>query len=149
MRVRASTLVLLLVLAAPAALFAEPRPMSTSGGFRVIVNAANGNTSLERRFLSDVFLKKVTRWPNGDVIRPVDLATKSPVRRAFSDDVVGRGVEEVKSYWQQAIFSGRDIPPPELDTDDAVVSYVLKHPGAIGYVSTTANLNGAKIVTLR
>jgi ABC-type phosphate transport system substrate-binding protein len=139
----------LLTLAIPVAgATAEPRS-SGAAGYRLIVNPANANASVERRFLSDAFLKKVTRWPNGDVIKPVDLGASSPVRRAFSDEVVGRTVEAVKSYWQQAIFSGHDVPPPELDSDDDVVRYVLKHPGAVGYVSPTANLAGAKILSTR
>jgi ABC-type phosphate transport system substrate-binding protein len=129
---------------------AEPRPLSAGGaGYVIIVNSANPSSNAERRFLADAFLKKVTRWPNGEVIKPVDLGASSSVRRAFSDEVVGRNVEAVKSYWQQVIFSGHDVPPPELDSDDDVVRYVLKHPGAVGYVSPNANLAGAKILSVR
>ena len=55
----------------------------------------------------------------------------------------------MKTYWQQRIFSGHDVPPPELDSDDDVVTYVLKHEGAIGYVAGGANLNGAKVLGIR
>jgi hypothetical protein len=71
------------------------------------------------------------------------------VRRRFSDEVLHRSVSEVKSYWQQRIFSGRDVPPPELDTDDQVVTYVLRHAGAVGYVSAEAALNGTKVLEVR
>ena len=50
---------------------------------------------------------------------------------------------------QQQIFAGRDLPPPELDSDDEVVKYVLRYPGAIGYVSAGANVGAAKIVTVK
>jgi hypothetical protein len=36
-----------------------------------------------------------------------------------------------------------------LDSDDEVVTYVLKHAGAVGYVSVEAKLNGAKVLTVR
>jgi hypothetical protein len=55
----------------------------------------------------------------------------------------------VKNYWQQRIFSGRDLPPPELDSDEAVVSYVLSHRGALGYVSGAAKLDKAKPVAVQ
>ena len=55
----------------------------------------------------------------------------------------------VKSYWQQMLFSGRDVAPPEMDSEDGVVSYVLRHPGSIGYVGSSANVGGAKVITLR
>lgn len=145
---RISKLVLLVALLGGAAL-AQPRALTTQPAFRLIVHPGNGASGLERRFIADAFLKKTTRWPNGEVIRPVDLGPSSPIRHSFSEEVLGRTVDAVKSYWQQAIFSGRDVPPPEFDSEDDVVKYVLKHPGALGYVSTSVNLAGAKVVSLR
>ncbi len=78
----------------------------------------------------------------------MDLNPDSPARNKFSDEVLQRSVAAIKSYWQQLVFSGRDLPPPELDTDEDVVKYVLKHSGAIGYVSASANINGAQPVTV-
>jgi ABC-type phosphate transport system substrate-binding protein len=116
---------------------------------RIIVNPRNPATSLERRFVADAFLKKVTRWPDDELIQPVDLATDSPVRRRFSDDVLKRSVSAVKSYWQQLVFSGRGVPPPELDNEELVVRFVLHHPGAIGYVSGSVNIENARVISLR
>jgi ABC-type phosphate transport system substrate-binding protein len=120
-----------------------------SPAFRVIVNAANSSTSLERKFLTEVFLKRNTRWSTGEAIRPVDQGTDSLVRRHFCEEVMNRSVAAVKSYWQQMIFSGRAIPPPELDSDEDVIRYVAKYPGAIGYVSGASDLAGVKVVTLK
>jgi ABC-type phosphate transport system substrate-binding protein len=118
-------------------------------GYRVIVHPQNAEQTLERPFLANAFLKKVTRWPNGEVVRPVDLPLASPARRKFSEEVLGRSVSAVRSYWQQLIFSGRDIPPPELDSDAAVIAYVLRTPGAVGYVSGSAALGAAKPVAVK
>jgi ABC-type phosphate transport system substrate-binding protein len=115
----------------------------------VIVNPNNPAGSADRQFLEDAFLKKVTRWPNDEVVRPSDLVANSSVRRKFSDEVLHRSVEAVKGYWQQRIFSGRDVPPPEFDTDDEVVKFVLKHDGGVGYVSGTANLDGTKVLSVK
>jgi hypothetical protein len=116
--------------------------------YQVIVDRNSAVTTVDRRFLADAFLKKVTTWPDGSAIRPADLPPSSPVRRRFSEDVLRRSVEAVKGYWQQRIFSGRDVPPPELDTDEAMVDYVLKHQGAVGYVSGAANVDGLKVLSV-
>jgi hypothetical protein len=63
--------------------------------------------------------------------------------------MLGRPVAAVRSYWQQQIFSGRGIPPPELDGDQAVVKFVLQNEGAIGYVSGNAELGAAKVLAVR
>jgi hypothetical protein len=122
---------------------------SASPVYRVIVAPSSPFVSVDRQFLQDALLKKVSTWPNGAVIRPVDLAPSSRVRRQFTEDVLRRSVEAVRSYWQQRIFSGRDLPPPELDTDEEVVKYVLQHEGAVGYVSAGADIEGLKIVSVR
>jgi ABC-type phosphate transport system substrate-binding protein len=117
--------------------------------YLVIVNAENPASSAERKFLSDVFLKKTTRWSGGQLIRPVDQNADSAVRRRFSEEVLERSVTAVRSYWQQVIFSGRDVPPPELSGDDTVLEYVKNHAGAVGYVSGGASTAGAKVLSLR
>jgi ABC-type phosphate transport system substrate-binding protein len=117
--------------------------------FRVIVHPENPATGFTRDFLTDAFLKRTTRWGDGETLRPVDQRSTSVARQKFSDAVLGRSVAAVKNYWQQRIFSGRDLPPPELDSDDAVVSYVMSHRGALGYVSGGAKLDKAKPVAVR
>jgi hypothetical protein len=82
-------------------------------------------------------------------MRAVDLRPGDPARRNFSEIVLKRSVGAVRSYWQQRIFSGRDVPPPELDSETSVVAYVAKFPGAIGYVSGGAKLSGVAELGLR
>jgi ABC-type phosphate transport system substrate-binding protein len=117
--------------------------------FRVIVHPDNPSSAFNREFLTDAFLKRTTRWNDGETIKPVDQRVDSLARRRFSESVLQRSVAAVKSYWQQRIFSGRDLPPPELDSDDAVVGYVLKHRGAVGYVSGSAKLDRVKVVAVQ
>jgi ABC-type phosphate transport system substrate-binding protein len=142
---RAHALFLILVFAAAAG----TRAARGAEAFRIIVNPENPVGGIDRRFLTDVYFKKTTRWSNDEAIRPVDLGAGSSTRRAFSDDVLKRSVSAVKSYWQQMVFSGRGVPPPELDSDAEVVRFVLKNRGAVGYVSGSADVAGAKIVPVR
>jgi hypothetical protein len=138
----------LLLLSTIAAL-AQDGPAPPPPAFRVIVHPNSSATTLDRRFVEDAFLKKVKAWPTGEVIRPVDLEPESPTRRRFTEEVLRRPPAAVRAYWQQRIFSGRDVPPPELDSDQHVIDYVMRYPGAIGYVSGTVTLNGPKVVSIR
>jgi ABC-type phosphate transport system substrate-binding protein len=121
---------------------------TTPAAFVVVVNGQNATTSMSREFLAHAFLKKVSHWDGGEVIRPVDQRADSSVRGAFSGDVLRRTVGAVRSYWQQRIFSGGELPPPELDSDEAVVRYVAKYPGAVGYVSPSAKLGDTKAIVV-
>jgi len=142
---RAIAITLALVL--PCAI-AFAQASSAASPYRVIVHPLNPVVSAERAFVADAFLKKTARWRHGEAIRPVDLR-ESTARERFSQAVISRSVAAVRSYWQQMIFSGRGIPPPELDDDVAVVKFVLQNPGAIGYVSGHADLAQVKVLQVR
>jgi ABC-type phosphate transport system substrate-binding protein len=145
---RFRTLLLVLIAAAQSAAVRRDAP-SSSPAFRVIVNPQNPTDAAEKKFLTDLFLKKLSHWSGLEPVRPVDLRPDSPARRAFTEQVLRRSVADVKHYWQQRVFSGRDVPPPELDSDAGVVAYVLKYQGAVGYVSGTGDLRGAKVLQVR
>jgi len=123
----------------------EPSPEP----FVIVVHPRNPIESTGGEFLADAFLKKTTRWGSGETIQPVDLHPGSPVRKVFSETVLKRSISAVRRYWQQRIFSGRDLPPPELASEQAVIDYVVRNPGAVGYVSGAAQVGGAKVVRLR
>jgi hypothetical protein len=137
-------LVILMVVAA-----ARPAAPGPAPGYVLIVHPGNTSGVVDRAFLKQAFLKKRTRWPDGSSIHPVDLVPASPVRERFSREVLERSVTAVRSYWQQLIFSGREVPPVELPDSAAVVQYVLRHPGAVGYIEDNAPLEGARILLVK
>jgi ABC-type phosphate transport system substrate-binding protein len=144
---RTKVVALATLVAGSTAVLAEER--ASTPAYRVIVHPSNPASGVDRKFLADAFLKKSTRWPNQELIRPVDLDAATSTRRTFTREVLARSVSAVRNYWQQSIFSGRDVPPPELDSDEEVVRYVLRHSGAVGYVSGSANVSGAKILAVK
>ena len=127
----------------------QPAHAESTPEYRILVHPDNPATSLSRDFVNDVFLKRTTRWGDGEATRPVDQRAETSVRRTFSDRVLRRSVAAIKRYWQQRIFSGRDLPPPELENDEAVVGFVLKHRGAIGYVTGNAKIDRTKSVPVQ
>lgn len=130
------------------AALAAPRA-ARAQGFVVIVNAENSVSTLPKAEVSQMFLKKVTEWPNGNPVVVVDQAERSPTRFNFSKAVHGRSTTAVKTYWQQQVFSGRGVPPTERASDAEVVAFVRDTPNAIGYVAAGAPLpGGVKAVTL-
>jgi ABC-type phosphate transport system substrate-binding protein len=116
--------------------------------FVVIVNPANPVSALTRDEVSKLFLKRTTSWSAGGQVAVVDLAKSSKVREAFSQAVHKRAASAVDSYWQQQVFSGKDVPPPEKGTDADVIAFVKSNPGAIGYVAA-ASTDGVKVVSLK
>jgi ABC-type phosphate transport system substrate-binding protein len=115
--------------------------------FKVIVNASNPVSAMTRAQLSNLFLKKATTWESGRKAFPVDQVESSAARKNFSEVVLKKETHAVVSYWQQQIFSGRGVPPPEKPSDREVLAYVQENPDAIGYVSDGALLpEGVRVV---
>ena len=116
--------------------------------FKVIVNRAVKSDSLTKQQVSDLFLKKTTKWTDGTAVAAVDLPDATSVREAFSKEIHGQPASAVKSYWNKQIFSGRDLPPLEKKTDAEVVAYVRATAGAIGYVAESAETEGVRVLTV-
>lgn len=129
-------------------LAAAPSP-AEGQSYRVIVHPSNPASSLPRAQVSQLFLKKVTRWPDGRTVKPVEPPARSQARESFCEAVHGKSVAAVKSYWNQLVFTGRDVPPVEKHGDDEVVAFVRTNEAAIGVVSAAASLGGVKVLDVR
>ena len=129
-------------------LFGHAGVVAAQDSFILIVNATNPVSTLRETEVSKLFLRKVTKWPNGKPVQPVDQVASSPARRRFSDAIHRMDVPSVKSYWQEIVFSGRGDPPPERASDDDIIRFVRANPNAIGYVSSSVQLVDVKVVTL-
>jgi hypothetical protein len=129
--------IVLVVITSP--LFLRAAGRESTVAFRIIVNAASPARSLTRAEISRLFLKKI-EWPSHRPVLPVDLPEDSPVRKSFSQSVVGREINSLNSYWQFMIFSGRATPPVSVQSDEEVMKYVRQHAAAIGYISASTPL---------
>lgn len=116
--------------------------------FKVIVNAANGVTALSQKEVSDLFMKKKVKWANGNTVAPVDLSSSSKVREAFSQQIHGKNIAAIRNFWQQAAFSGTATAPTEKGSDEDVIEFVKRNPGAIGYVSSSAKTSDVKVISI-
>jgi ABC-type phosphate transport system substrate-binding protein len=120
-----------------AVLLAGAAPVVTAdASFRVIVHPQVKGNQIPRAALTSIFLKQVSRWGDGSPVLPVDQSVRSPVRAAFSSNVLQQGLVQVQVYWQRRMAAGV-TPPPVKPSDEEIVSFVASTPGAIGYVSAT------------
>jgi len=128
-------------------LSAAPFQRAFAQDFVVVVNAANPIKSISKEDLSDLFLKKVTRWETKKPVVPVDQERNAKVRTVFSKTVHDRSVSSVVTYWQTQIFSGNNVPPATKPNDADVLTFIRGNENAIGYVSAGTTL-GDKVKAL-
>lgn len=122
---------------------------ASAAGFKIVVNPANNISTLTKSELSEYLLKRKVTWPDGTPVVPVDQTDASAARQAILRDCFERSATAIRNYWNQQIFSGRAIPPVEKGSDQQVIAFILTSPGAIGYVSESANVANLKVVVIR
>ncbi|MEO7729327.1 MAG: hypothetical protein ABIY55_00005, partial [Kofleriaceae bacterium] len=83
--------------------------------YLVIVHPGNPIAAIDQGFLRNAYLRKEIEWADGRAIQPIDLTTRFRVREQFTHEVIRKTPAQLKSYWNQRIFSGKGAPPPEVD----------------------------------
>jgi hypothetical protein len=127
---RPSTILLALFLAADPAGALEP-PARTPIAVVVGAHSPLGQVNIDT--LRELYLRRQRLWANGERAMPVNLPADSPIRGAFSRQVLGREPADLESYWRRLYFEGIR-PPLVLKTPRAVCAYVAAEGSAIGYV---------------
>ena len=80
-----------------------------------------------------IYLRKQLYWPNGKRIQPVNLQTEHPLRKQFSQVILGSLPAEQISYWNGLYFNGIR-PPYVVNSEEAALRYVTQTEHAIAYV---------------
>ncbi len=98
----------------------------------VIVSPGHAK-GIKREDISLIYKRKKMFWNDGSKIQPVNLPAANPLRRAFSQAILGATPEELENYWNDAYFHGIS-PPHVLSSEQAVAHFVADTQGAIGYL---------------
>jgi ABC-type phosphate transport system substrate-binding protein len=111
----------------------------------VIGNPSISVDNLNVEELADFYLLKVTIWPDGKRVIPVNREAASPLRAVFSNTVLHQSPQTLVTYWNEMHFKGK-MPPLIQESDEAVLAFVQKVPGAIGYINASLALQNVKIL---
>ena len=94
-----------------------------------------------------VFLGKKTKWENGDKIYVVTLKNGA-LHEAFLKAYVNKTPARFSSYWKIAIVTGTGIPPKTFASEQELMGYVADKKGAVGYISSSTEPEGVKMLSI-
>lgn len=114
----------------------------------VVVSSENPVKTLSRAQITDIYLGRMIRFPNGNPVKPIDLSESSPVRSQFYTRYLGRSPSLIKAHWSKLIFTGRGQPPPTVSSEDAMADLVAENSDAIGYLSSDFLDDRLRVVTI-
>lgn len=89
---------------------------------------------LSSKNLNLIYWRKQLLWPKELRIQPVNLRPQHPMRMQFSETVLGSTPKAQINYWNGQYFNGI-LPPHSVNSEEAVLRYVAKTKGAIGYIN--------------
>ncbi len=101
--------------------------------------------ALTRTEVKKIFLGNKSRWPDNQRIQFVTLKNGA-AHDAFVREYVEKTPSQFTIYWKKMVFTGRGRIPPTLAGPEAVVDFVARTPGAVGYVPESTADETVKIV---
>ena len=115
---------------------------------KIIANPSVGASAITVEEVKRVFLITKTSLADGTHVEPV-LSRSGAAHDAFLRDYLGKTDAALQTYYRSLVFTGKGSMPKALGSDAEVAAYVGKTQGAIGYVSTAANVSGVKVLELK
>jgi hypothetical protein len=55
---------------------------------------------------------------------------------------------QFKAWWNRMLFTGKGVAPKSFTTDDALLDFISKNNGFLGYVSGNAIPNTIKVISI-
>lgn len=111
----------------------------------VIVNAASPVSSASAGDIAQIYLGKRSDI-GGNTVVAVDQAEGNASRAVFYDKVVEKNPSQLNAYWSRLIFTGKGSPPRQVGSDAEVADAVADDEEAIGYVDSSAVVEGVKVI---
>ena len=126
-----SSMLALSILCAPStyAAFASERVI-------IVTHADNTGLRLSREQIRNLFMGASV----GRDLQPVALPPGNRTRSLFNIKIVCLSDSRVQSYWAQMKFTGRRPPPQIVNSEKAMVQYLLDTPDSIGYLTADTDL---------
>ncbi len=100
----------------------------------IIGHKGSFDTIQNNDYFADYYLLKRKISPVGERVIPVNLPLSNPVRSQFSSAIFEHSPVALSEYWDRMSFRGLR-PPVVQQSEQAVILFVSRVKGAIGYVS--------------
>lgn len=113
----------------------------------VIVHPEMSAESVSKADLSKVYTGTASRIAGTHVV-PV-LLKEGSVHSDFLTNSIGKSPVSLIVIWRGLVLSGQATMPKTFNSEEELVRYVARTPGAIGYIDKSTPHDGVKVLTIR
>jgi ABC-type phosphate transport system substrate-binding protein len=103
-----------------------------------IIGNNTGYEEMDKTTLNDAFRGRISSWITGYPAIIVLPSQKNPSSVLAAEQIYRTTTKGMQKFWLSLVFQGRANPPVFLDTDEEIIRYVAKNPGAIGVVYSSS-----------
>lgn len=119
---------------------------SAAADLVVVVNKENPINELSLTNVVDIYTGRYMAFPNGISAEPIDLPNESNEKEDFYYQATGLSLAKINSYWARLKFTGRYLPPIQLETAENALTYVQQNANAVAYIDEKYVTDKVKVV---
>ena len=110
----------------------------------IITNNSVSTNSIKKTQLKDIFLGNTVKWDENTKINIV-VQKNSEAHTEFVKTIVRKSSSQFRNYWKKMLFTGKGSAPKTFDNTAALIEYISKTEGAIGYIDSDIAIDGVKV----
>jgi ABC-type phosphate transport system substrate-binding protein len=118
-----------------------------AGGIMIITNKNIPENSLTKAEIKKIYSGDITQWSDHSTII-LTVHGDSDLHKNFLKEYVKKTPMQFKRTWRNLLFSGKGKMPKKVDSFEALVDYVSKNDGAIGYVTQDVVTDNVRAIPL-
>lgn len=99
----------------------------------IIVSKNSTIKTITKKDISNIFLAKTKKLPNGQKAITVELGTNN-YKEQFYKQISGKSLKRLKKYWATLIFTGKGQPPKKMKNTQKIIEFVKTNENAISYI---------------
>lgn len=116
-----------------------------AGDFAVVVSKQSPLAQLDKRDVANIFLAKTHQAGMAKRIVPLELIDQE-YQRTFYQEIAGKSLAQINSYWTTLIFTGKGRPPRQVSDETQLIDALMRNPNAITYLPLERITEQMKVV---
>lgn len=131
--------------ASVALLLAGAAPWADANSGEILVIAHPGLPRVDATTLQRLYTGRAIEI-DANPVTVINAPAGSPVRARFLASFVQMDEERYRAYWTVRRHVGKGAPPREINGAAELIDFVMRSPGAVGYIDGAASRPGLNVI---
>jgi hypothetical protein len=105
-----------------------------AAGQLVIITATDNTENIKLEDVTRIFLGKVTSFPSGEIVVPLNIDPSDPSYAEFARVVLKKTESQLRAYWAKQVFTGKRRPPRVISTTEELLALVASDGQYLSYI---------------